>query len=254
MKRGFLTFSAVLLAAVLFYGGHLSPTIAAVMQSPNYEIQSDSLNFGGGNSTSSSYTLESTAGEAGTGPSDSTNYSLKAGYQQMQEVYIAISAPSDVTLSPSISGLTGGTSNGSTTVTVTTDSPSGYQLTIAASNDPAMQKGADTIANYNPGSDPSFSFNVGATDAHFGYTPEGVDVVQRFLDNGSNTCNTNSNDTPLACWDGLSTSGVVIASSPSANQPNGATTTIRFRVGIGSSVVQAPGTYVATTTLTALSL
>ncbi len=227
------------------------------MQSSSYQIQSDSVNFGGGLSSSTNYSLESTAGEIATGPSNSATFSLRAGYQQMQEVYISLTGASAVVMSPSIPGVSGGTANGSTTVTVTTDSPSGYQLTISAESSPAMQKGGDTILDYTPSapSEPDFSFTTTSVDAHFGYSPEGVDIVQRFLDNGTDTCNTGaSEETSLSCWDGLSTSNVTIASDTNANHPNGATTTINFRVGIGGSVVQAPGTYIATTTLTALSL
>lgn len=231
----------------------LEMVTAQVMESGSYRIQSDSINFGGGLSTSSNYNLESTAGEIATGESDSASYSLKAGYQQMQSVFISLAGGDNVTMTPSLAGITGGTSNGSTTILVTTDSPSGYELTIEASASPAMQKGGDTIADYSPaGADPDFTFTTGAADGHFGYTPEGADVVERFLDNGS-ACNVAGTDTSLSCWDGLSTSPVAIASG-GPNQPDGASTTIRFRVGIGGSVSQAPGTYTATTTLTALPL
>lgn len=243
--------NAWLFTILILAGMHAAA--AQVMQSTNYQIQSDSLNFGGGYSTSSSYTLESTAGEIATGESDSASYSLKAGYQQMQSVYIALTGATNVTLSPSIPGVSGGSSNGSTTVTVVTDSTAGYSLTIVAEDSPALRKGADTIADYAPGGDPTFGFTTNATDAHFGYTPEGVDIVQRFLDN-TTSCNDGGTDSPLACWDGLSTTPVEIASGADANHPNGATTTVRFQVGIGSSVLQAPGVYTATTTLTATAL
>ncbi|MCA9363845.1 hypothetical protein KC727_01340 [Candidatus Kaiserbacteria bacterium] len=232
----------------------LSSVAAQVMQSASYQIQSDSINVGGGLSSSSNFELESTAGELATGESSSSNYELKAGYQQMQEVFLALTGATAVSLSPTLPGVTGGTANGSTTVTVITDSPSGYQLTIKAEGSPAMQKGADTIADYTPSGDPDFTFTTGATDSHFGYSPEGVDVVQRFLDNGTDTCNTGSAETAGACWDGLTTSAVAIASNTDANHPLGATTTVTFRVGIGGSVLQPPGTYTATTTLTALPL
>lgn len=225
-----------------------------VMQSSNYRIQSDSLNFGGGLSTSTSYRLESTAGEVATGESNSATYKLKAGYQQMQEVFIALTGAGAVSLSPSIPGVTGGTSNGSTTVAVTTDSPSGYQLTIQASQSPAMQKSGDSIADYVPAGDPDYTFTTGASDSHFGYTPEGADIVQRFKNDGGLNCNAGAGDDSLACWDGLSTTAQVIASNSGPNQPNGVTTSVRFRVGIGESVLQPPGTYTATTTLTALPL
>lgn len=223
------------------------------MQSNNYSIQSDSINFAGGFSSSSNYVLESTAGEVGTGESDSTNYSLKAGYQQMLDVYIAISGASDVNMTPSIPGVTGGTANGSTTITVTTDSPSGYQLTIASSQSPSMNSGSNSIADYVPTGNPDFTFTAGTADAYFGYSPEGGDIVARFKDNGS-ACNTGSLNTSFACWDGLSTSEETIASAAGSNHPSGATTTVRFRVGVGGSVAQAPGVYTATTTITALPL
>ena len=188
-----------------------------------------------------------------TGPSDSTSYSLRAGYQQMQEVFISLAVSGDVVMSPDLPGLTGGTSNGSTTFTVITDSPSGYQLAVAAENSPAMQSGANSIADYSAGANPDFSFLIGSTDAHLGFSPQGVDVVQEFLDDGG-TCNTGSLNTSLACWDGLSTSDRVFASGLSANHPDGATTTLNFRVGIGSSAGVEAGLYTATTTVTALPL
>jgi hypothetical protein len=247
----FTTTVSLILTPLLLAGMGLS--FAQVMQSSNYRIESDSINFGGGLSTSTNYALESTAGEVATGESESSSFKLKAGYQQMHEVFISMSAPDNVTLTPSIPGITGGTSNGSTTVTVITDSPAGYYLTIQSSNSPAMQKGGDAIADYVPLGDPDFTFTTNTTDAHFGYSPSGVDIVERFRDD-TNACNSGSDDTPFACWDGLSLSPVIIAQSAGANHPNGATTTLYFRVGIGGSVGQPSGTYSATTTLTALPL
>lgn len=224
---------------------------AQTVQSTNYRIISNSVNFGGGRSTSSTQALESTGGEIATGIASSTSFNLKAGYQQMQDVFISMTAPSPVVLAPSIPGISGGISNGSTTVTVVTDSPSGYVLSIASSLSPSMQNGANTIADYVSAGNPDFSFSTNPTDAHLGFSPSGVDMVSRYKDDGA-TCNTGGGDTPLACWDGLSTSSRTIASSAVANQPVGALTTIYFRVGVGGSIVLAPGTYTATTTLTAL--
>ncbi len=246
------TISSFILTPLLL----LSVTLvgAQVMQSGNYRIQSDSVNFGGGFSSSTNYLLESTAGEVATGESSSPTYEMHARYQQMQEVYISLSGFSAVALSPSIPGISGGFSNGSTTVLVVTDSPSGYELLVSGSQSPAMQKGGDTIADYVPStSDPDFSFTTDPTDAHLGYTPEGTDITLYFKDNGA-SCNQSGGDTALACWQGLSTTPRTVASRTSANHPNGSTTTLNFRVGVGGSVVQPPGTYTATTTITALPL
>lgn len=235
----------------------LAPTIAAlaqVMQSSNYQIESDSINIGGGFASSSSYTLEDTVGEQATGRSSSTVYQLRAGYQQMQEVYLAITPAADVSMTPAISGITGGQSSGTTSVTVTTDNRAGYQLTIAAEGSPAMQSGANSIADYVPaGSDPDFTFTTDTTDAHFAYSPEGVDIVTRFEDSGG-VCGIAGGDTSAACWDGLSTTPEIIASRTTGNHPVGTNTSIVFRVGVGNAAVQPEGTYTATSTLTLLAL
>jgi hypothetical protein len=232
----------------------VSVVAAQVMQSGNYRIQSDSVNFGGGYTTSTNYNLESTAGEVGTGDLSSASYGLGAGYQQMQETYLSMSGFSSVSLSPSIPGVSGGFANGSTSVLILTDSAAGYELQVSASESPAMRKGSDTIADYAPvGANPDYTFITDPPDSHLGYTPEGVDIVQRFKDGGG-LCNTGSSDTSLACWDGLSTTGEPVARRTSANHPAGSTTTLNFRVGIGGAVLQPSGTYTATTTITAVTL
>lgn len=227
---------------------------AQVRSSTNYQLQSDSINAGGGFSSSASYNQESTMGEIATGKSDSTSYSLRAGYQQMQEVYISLASTGNVIMSGDLPGLTGGTSNGSSTFTVITDSPSGYSLSIQAENSPAMNKGANFIDDYNASGTADFAFTVSSGQALFGFTPEGVDIVSGFLDNGTNACNTGSTDTAFACWDGLSTSTRTIATGIGANHPAGATTTVNFRVGLGGNNTVEAGVYIATTTVTALPL
>ncbi len=228
---------------------------AQVMSSPSYQLQSDSVNVGGGLSSSTSYVQESTVGEIATGKSDSTTYSLRAGYQQMQEVYLSMSVPDNVVLDGSIGGFTGGTSTGSTSVNVTTDSPSGYQLTISAENNPAMQRegGGDEIADYDAGAVADFFFNIGANSALLGYSPSGVDIVQAFKDNGSD-CNVDTADDVDACWDGLTTSDVNIADAGQANHPDGATTAVYFQLVVAENAGLVAGFYTATATLTALPL
>ena len=242
----FLTVLAIAVGSVGF---------AQVRNSTSYQLQSDSINIGGGYSSSTNYVQESTVGEIATGLSDSTSYSLRAGYQQMQEVYLSIAVSGDVTMTPALGGLTGGTSNGSTTVTVITDSPSGYRLDISAENDPAMLRdgGGDSIADYNEGAEPDFTFTTGAGEAHLGYTPEGVDITQPFQDDGG-SCNTGGADASLSCWAGLATTTTAIAQGTGSNHPNGATTTVNFRVGLDSAAIILSGDYTATTTVTALPL
>lgn len=246
------TISCFLLVVITHVG------FAQVRSSTNYQLQSDSINFGGGLSSSTNYTQESTFGEVGTGPATSTSYNLYAGYQQMQEVYLSMTAPDNVVMSPDLPGITGGTSNGSSSVVVTTDSPAGYSLTISAENDPAMQSAVGNIADYNDGSNITDNFVVGAGEAKFGFTPDGDDVTDVFLYStlAPNTCGTGFGDSssPDFCWSGFTTTGTIIAEGSGSNHPAGATTSVYFRVGVGSNAGVIAGVYTATTTLTALPL
>ena len=232
----------------------VSVGFAQVRSSTNYQIESDSVNVGGGYSSSTNYQQESTIGEVATGQSTSTSYSLRAGYQQMQEIFLSLAGVADLTMDTALGGLTGGTSNASGTYTVVTDNPAGYQLTIEAQNAPAMQKGPDSIADYDDGGAADVAFTVGATDALFGYTVDGVNTSQYFLGGGAGTCGIGSGDGSFNCWTGLDTTPHTIAQSSSANQPDGATTTVHFRMGIGGNAFVVAGEYVATTTITALPL
>jgi hypothetical protein len=85
--------------------------LAETMQSGTYKIESDSINVGGQDSSSSNYRLRDTAGEAGTGDSNSGTYALRAGFWQLQDSYIALSTPSDLALTP-IGGINGEASEG----------------------------------------------------------------------------------------------------------------------------------------------
>lgn len=225
----------------------------AVMGSTNYSIESDSVNFGGGLSTSSNYTQESTFGEVATGNSESAGYKLRAGYQQMIATYISLSV-SPVTLTPVIPENGGGIANGSTNVSVATDNPAGYELYVSASSSPALVSGVNSFADYvSAGIDPDFSFSVPSADSAFGFSPEGSDIVQAFKDNGS-ICNAGSSDTVNSCWKGLTTSNVLIAKKTSGNHPSGTITTLKFRAESGSSHVQPAGSYTATSTVTVIAL
>ena len=226
---------------------------AAVMQSNTYRIQSDSINIGGGLSTSTNYRQESTFGEIGTGTSSSATYNLSAGYQALQNNYLAITNSADISL-PAIGGVSGGNSTGQSTWTVTTDDPAGYQLTIVATSSPALKSTNSSVPDYVPaGAAPDFTFTYGASASVFGFSPEGTDIVSRYKDNGS-ACNTGSSDTTDRCWDGLSTTPTTIAESTAPNHPNGTATTIKYQVGIGSSKIQDAGTYNASVVVTATAL
>lgn len=227
---------------------------AEVMSSSNYKMGSDSINFAGGRSSSTSYTVEDTAGEVATGDSASASFAIRAGYQQNSTIEISVTPASNVTMSPSIPGLTGGTSNGQTSFTVTTNNPAGYSANISAAASPALNNSYDSFADYVPaGANPDYTFSNSSTASSFAFTPEGTDIHSRYKNSGA-TCAIGSDDDADACWDGLSTSNKTIAIRNSNNIPAGTLTTVKFRAESGSSHVQKDGTYTATTTITVLSL
>lgn len=236
------------------------------MSSSNFKIQSDSVNFGGVRSGSGSFTIEDTLGETATGISSSTNYIMKAGYQQMQDVTIAVIPAGNVTLSPSIAGLTGGTSNGSTNFVVTTDDPAGYTATIIASSSVGMlgnRDSANSIPALVPATPtvPDFAFeyaSVAPNKAYFGYTVEAsttADTAALFKDDGVN-CNTGSGNIEDKCWLNASTTAVTIMNRTSRTDPTGATTTLKFRVVMQANPnpIIPDDTYNATTTVTVIPL
>jgi len=226
-----------------------------VASSTNYVLQSDSVNFGGGYSTSTSYGLQDTLGEIGTAILSSSTSILSSGYQAMPlDTYLAISSPADVTMAPALVGTTGGTSNGEAGFQVQTDNPAGYELSIKANTSPALAAGANSFADYTPSfSDPDYTWNTPVTESRFGFSPEGSDLITTFKDNGV-SCNTGSLDTTDKCWKGLSTTDQVMARATTANYPTGATTTVKFRAEVGTSKTQEQGSYSATVTVTAVTL
>ena len=173
---------------------------------------------------------------------------------------ISFSTPaSNVTLSPAINGITGGTSNGGTQFVVTTNNTTGYNVTVTASSSLGMinSVASSTIAAYVPSSGitPDFTFTAPANTSRFGYTVEAsstLDLDTAFKDNGS-TCGAGSADASLSCWVNASTTARTIINRSTSTPTSGATSTIRFRAQVQSNPVPTvpSGSYYATTTLTA---
>lgn len=227
--------------------------LADYMQSGTYKIQSDSLNFGGVNSSSSSYKMNDTLGEVATGDSNSSSYYMHAGYWQMGESSLAISSPTDLSLS-SIGGILGEGTEGAVSWNVMTDNVAGYSVSISSSTTPALKSSNDSFADYVPaGANPDYNFTNLPANSSFGFSPEGTEVISRFKDNGS-SCNVGVLETSGKCWDGLSTTPKDFAGSTTPNMPSGASSTVRFRAESGSNHIQTSGAYSATITVTAITL
>jgi hypothetical protein len=228
--------------------------VFAQMSGSAYKIPLDSLNVGGQQSSGTLYNELDTMGEIGSGESSGTLYKMNAGFLGAQPTYIAITSNGSVSMSPSISGISGGTGTGSMSWTVTTDNPAGYAMNVHSDTTPSMRSASSSFADYTPaGSNPDYNWSVAAADSEFGFSPEGTDVVQRFLDNGS-ACNTGTSETTGKCWDALTTSDTLIAQSSSGNHPTGTLTTVKIQAEVGSSHIQPNGNYTATVLVTALPL
>ena len=173
--------------------------------------------------------------------------------------------PVSVGMNGSLNGMTGGTSNGSTTVVVKTNSTSGYTMDIAfEDNGQGVTMLGDNISSFTRDSikdhpdssgQPFFNFATPTSSALFGYNinaSRAADLDPSFLNDGTN-CNAGSGNTVDRCWMRPSTTAFRIINRNIA-APNGATTTINFRVVVPNNPVPGIGTdvYTATATLTAL--
>ncbi|MFH1036505.1 MAG: hypothetical protein V1756_00340, partial [Patescibacteria group bacterium] len=223
----------------------------------NYMITETSINVGGLDvQTSTSWRLRESIGEIATGESASTSYKLRSGYQPMLESYISLSVSTDtVNMLPNIGGLTGGTATGTFSSTVITDNTAGYSLYVNASTSPALKSGANSFADYTPGTAgiPDFTWTIPAATSEFGFSVEGSDITQKFKDDGSSVCATSTNDTTDKCWYNFSTSNESVGLRYQANNPAGTQTTVKLQAQSGSSNFQNAGTYQAVITTTAVA-
>lgn len=186
-----------------------------------------------------------------------------------------LASTTDVTMTPTIAGLTGGTANGQAIAVVTTNSAGGYNMTLEFSSSTAMygevQNGE--IKNYTPANAnlPDYTFAIGGTgtQGEFAYSVSASttsDLDQTFLDDGATNCGTGSTDTGgvATCWYAASSTVALGLGAPIAEKiidratptgAGGATTTVHFRVSVPSSPSPAitVDTYTATATLTAIA-
>ena len=179
--------------------------------------------------------------------------------QTVDEEIAFTADPNDVTMDTTLTGLTGGTSNGTTTFSVATNSSTGYSVDIRFE-----VGGGDRVLVYND--DPSIGFtNISGTQddlvppgsneaALFGYSLVGDNVVATFGDDGS-TCDSSTTGTGGACFfmQSTPTSNETIITSSSPTDGSGNENSIVFRAVVGQDPDPGlpAGTYTATATLTA---
>ena len=176
-----------------------------------------------------------------------------------------LTAASNIVLSPSIAGITGGAASGTTQVVVFTNNNTGYTMTITASGTVAAMRG-DTattsyINDYTPAAGvPDFTFvpNSTAQAAEFGFTVSAsttADLALKFKDNGSACGGAGTLDTGGAttCWTYASSTATTTMVTTGATTAGGSTSTIFMHTNVPSSPNPAlpEDVYTATTTLTA---
>lgn len=134
-----------LFLAACLVGASFWPLAAnGLMTSTNYTIYADSIETGGGLSTGGIYSLESTLGESPSGVATSSAYEIRAGYQYMVRGYLTMSLSAN---SVSLGNLSQTAVNAANvTATVSTDSWTGYTLSISAvSGSPLSSVGDGTV-------------------------------------------------------------------------------------------------------------
>lgn len=181
--------------------------------------------------------------------------------QEIASEIAFLTDPNDVVMDTTLSGLTGDSSLGTTTFNVSTNNATGYYVELAFSSSTAMNSTSSyaAIDNYLPAGDPNgdWDMSVSAGEGFFAYTvynettPGDADAT--FLGNGTNSCTTGSTATMQHCWfnksDATVAERIIDANSPTVG--TGATSSITFRVELGTNSGVETGWYVATGTLTA---
>ncbi|MEN9649256.1 MAG: hypothetical protein RL094_223 [Candidatus Parcubacteria bacterium] len=167
---------------------------------------------------------------------------------------ISVTGASTATMSQSLGAATNG-AIATTTLTVTTNNSLGYTLAVRATTSPAMQSGANTIADYQTGS-PNF-WNATSGNAYFGYSAYGTDVSSgTWGAQGSGGCSATSTahatSTTLK-YKGFTTGDVTIATRNSTTTTSGVDATVCYAVEQKNYYIPS-GTYNATIIATGTTL
>lgn len=175
---------------------------------------------------------------------------------------ININCSSTVALVPSIAGQSGGIATTTFGCVVETNDSAGYNFTLEKDQKLQITDVADQrFDDYTTSTDanPDWAWDsVGAGNEEFGFnivsSASTTDIVQLFLDNGSDTCGTSTSITAWQCWYPIPTSPAVqVVNRSSATVPGGQTTVFGLQAEAGSSNNLEEGTYNSTTTVTAVT-
>ena len=144
----------------------LLPGIArAAMSSTNYFIYADSLDYGGGEASSTSNNLQdSIGGEVALGQSTSASYEIRAGYQGIESGTLTLTLNSNsINLGQPNAGVV---VSSSLVATVDTDSSTGYTLSVSAVSGSALTAVSDGLVD-GVGSAEEYGLAVSGTHAAY---------------------------------------------------------------------------------------
>lgn len=253
IKGNFFLKALSKISLVLFV---LLPFSVLAMDSSNYSIDSDIINYYTGESDSSSYNLNAVGGETGSGESSSSSYEMGSGYEYADSDYIiSLSCSSSVNMG-NIAGV--GRSDLSTndaTCSIETDNPIGYKLYWQASS-ANMISGAESIGAYTPAvSETPEAWSVNSTDSEWG---------ARLKKSGTTSYDSikwgdaNSGDGYASSdvkWLNVSNiAGYEIIERTSATGAGGDTEVLQFGAEVGLNKLQPSGSYSVNLTITAVAL
>ncbi|OGH94187.1 MAG: hypothetical protein A2538_01485 [Candidatus Magasanikbacteria bacterium RIFOXYD2_FULL_41_14] len=155
---------AIFLATVLVVAP--AHSLRAAMSSTDYYIYADDFSVGGGLSSGGSYSLQDTVGQSPTDISTGGSYALHSGYQYQTLGSISLSI-SDSSLSLGTLTSTGASSTAATTATITTDSATGYVLSISNVSGTSLAAVSDGAVD-GDGSSEEYGVAASGSDAAFG--------------------------------------------------------------------------------------
>ncbi len=153
-------------------------------------------------------------------------------------------------------GVAQDTAVGTSTFTVETNDGNGYTLSLAASTNPAMKSGSNSISDFpNANSPELWSSGLPSSGAVFGFSVLGNDVSPSGGYWGSGSyCNGNGTSTISTTlkYTGFSTTGTTTAASSSTTTPAGDSTVVCYAVQQNNFYIPA-GSYTANITGTAIA-
>lgn len=175
--------------------------------------------------------------------------------QQVTAEIALTAASSAITMSPAIAGLTGGTGNGETVITVITNNNTGYTVTVQATTTPgklAAMNGETQggyIHDYDSATPQTWEDNSSGGTSQYGFGITNGTLSSSNGASGFGTCSAAD-----ACFAKAPTTTAITVVNVSSETPiTGNTFTLKFRVQVpaNSNPLLPEDYYTATTTVTA---